>query len=155
MDGGTNALIAEAGGMPLPTPPLPCGARSAASTRSTGRQAGSKRRGQGLRPGLSNAFTASVQAAIQAARDERARADEGPTFDRLKSAHPEAPDEALREAVRAAVKLETDCGRYFSPNGPDFAASLLEAVRLARGENPGFSEATYRALLDHMAYLMK
>jgi len=106
------------------------------------------------KPG-SKAFTISIQEAIQAARDERVNADSGPTFHRLKSAHPEAPDATLQEAVKAAVKLETDCTRHYSPDGSNYSETIGEAVRLARVQNPGFSEATYKALLDDMALAMR
>lgn len=110
---------------------------------------------RGARPGPSAAFMASVRDAVRAARDEPAHAHEGPTFHRLKLAHPEASDADIQAAIKAAVELEADCARYFSPAGPDYEEKIRDAVRLARRDNPRFSEETYRSLFDHMAYVMK
>ena len=110
--------------------------------------------GRGARPG-SASFISSVEDAIRAARAEPGQAHDGPTFHRLKLAHPEASDKNLQEAIKAAVKLETDCAAYFSHNNSDYAENIKEAVRLARMDNPEFSDATYRSLFDYMAYVMK
>jgi sugar phosphate isomerase/epimerase len=98
---------------------------------------------------------ASVQDAIQAARDEPTHAHEGPTFHRLKSAHPEASDANIQDAIKAAVKLEADCARYFSHSSPDHESNVDNAVRLARIDNPGFSDVIYKSLFDYMAFVMK
>jgi hypothetical protein len=96
-----------------------------------------------------------VEDAIRAARDEGGHAHDGPTFHRLKSAHPEASDKSLQEAIKAAVKLEADCTRYISNNSPDYVDNIKESVRLARIDNPEFSDATYKSLFDYMAFVMK
>jgi hypothetical protein len=62
----------------------------------------------------------------------------GPTFARLKRAHPEADDDSLKKAVFAAMKLSEDCARFFSDD-------VTRAVERAKQENPGFSEETYGA----------
>ena len=55
-----------------------------------------------------------VRAAIANVLHERNTAHEGPTFGRLKRAHPDATDEDLTRAIKAAVKLDGDCTRFFS-----------------------------------------
>jgi hypothetical protein len=54
-----------------------------------------------------------VRAAIANVLRERNTAPEGPTFGRLKRAHPGVNDEDLQRAIKAAVKLEGDCTRFF------------------------------------------
>jgi hypothetical protein len=74
----------------------------------------------------------------------------GPSFCRLKAAHPEASDDDVRRAIRATIKLEKDIvnpGRRFSTG--DYWKDTNDWVRWAFDMNPGFTEATFRRLLDH------
>src|SRR5689334_6748882 len=69
--------------------------------------------GKSSSPRLSGDPAAQLARAIGALDFERANAAGGPTFDRLKIAHPQADDASLRHAIERAVKLETDCARHF------------------------------------------
>ena len=79
---------------------------------------------------------------------ERATAHDGPTFDRLKQAHPEASDEDVKVAIKAAVKLDTDCVKYFSYSNEGYSSDLNRAMDLATKANPGFQQKTY----DHAGF---
>jgi hypothetical protein len=96
-----------------------------------------------------------VRQAFAHVSHERATAHEGPTFDRLKRAHPEAPDDDLRTAIKAALKLEGDCLRHFSSTGADYFEDVRRAVALARQDNPGFREQTYRQAEHDLAVTMR
>ena len=94
------------------------------------------------------AFGKAVRAAIANVLHERNTAHEGPTFGRLKRAHPAATDEDLKGAIKAAVKLDGDCGRFFSY---DFTRD----IDLAKKANPGFQEQTYESAWHHTAVMMR
>jgi len=96
-----------------------------------------------------------VRAAIANVLHERNTAHEGPTFGRLKRAHPEAKDEDLKRAIQAAVKLEGDCTRFFSSTGPRYVDDVNRAVDLAKQENPGFQEQTYEQASYDLARAMR
>jgi hypothetical protein len=102
-------------------------------------------------------FVRSAREAIAAMRHERANAHEGLTFDRMKRAHPEAGDDDLKLAIKAAVKFDQDCTRHFSYSGPgpDYASEVARAVDLAMRENPGFSEETRNAARHALAAEMR
>jgi hypothetical protein len=73
----------------------------------------------------------------------------GPSFYRLKAAHPDAADDDVRSAIRAVVKLEKDLmnpGRTFSTG--NHWKDTEDWVRWALDMNPGFSEATFQRLLN-------
>jgi hypothetical protein len=89
-----------------------------------------------------------IPSVIQNLRAERAHGHEGPTFQRLKSVHPEATDAELQEAIKAAIKLEADCLRHYRDD-------VAEAVNLARAENPEFGEITYERLYLDMRQAMR
>ena len=89
-------------------------------------------------------FTRVIQATIRALLWERDTAHDGPTFDRLKRAHPEASDRKMKDAIKAAVKLDHDCMKNFSyQNGADHGVDVDRAIAKARKNNSEFSEATY------------
>jgi hypothetical protein len=96
-----------------------------------------------------------VRSAIANVLHERNTAHEGPTFDRLKRAHPAATDEDLQRAIKAAVKLDGDCTRFFSDKGPDYLDDVRRAIELAKKENPGFQEQTYKSAFHHLAVMMR
>lgn len=73
----------------------------------------------------------------------------GPSFYRLKAAHPEASDDDVRRAICATVKLEKDIinpGRTFSTGNR--WKDTEDWVRWAFDMNPGFTEVTFRRLLN-------
>jgi hypothetical protein len=76
-------------------------------------------------------------------------------FGRLKRAHPKAKDEDLKWAIKAAVKLDGDCTRFFSSKGPRYLDDVTQAVDLAKKENPGFQEQTYELASFDLARTMR
>ena len=96
-----------------------------------------------------------VRAAIANVLHERNTAHEGSTFGRLKRAHPEAKDEDLMRAIKAAVKLDGDCTRFFSYKEPSYLDDVRRAIELAKKENPGFQEQTYESASYHLAVMMR
>ncbi|HEV2545861.1 MAG TPA: hypothetical protein VGU20_00840 [Stellaceae bacterium] len=101
------------------------------------------------------ALAQSVAAALSKARADRAHAENGPTFLRLRRAHPNAGDDALKSAIRTALKLDEDCTRFFSPSGDDFTANIARAIAGARRENPGFLAETYELARAELMRTMK
>jgi len=81
-------------------------------------------------------------------------AQDGPTFDRLKRAHPHAADPELKQAIVDAVKFDDDCFNYFS-YGTDFGETCLRAVARAAQDHPPYLETTYRDARNRVAYCMK
>ena len=87
---------------------------------------------------------------------KRDHAQDGPTFDRLKRAHPQADDTAIKRAIIAAVRFDDACFKYFTLDSTDYWKRVVSAVALAqRKENPGYLESTYEAARNHVAYYMK
>ena len=83
-------------------------------------------------------------------------AQDGPTFDRLKRAHPRADDTEAKLAIIAAVRFDDACFKHFTVDSTDYWQRVVRAVALAqRQENPGYLEGTYEAARDHVAYYMK
>jgi hypothetical protein len=58
-------------------------------------------------------------------------AQDGPTFGRLKRAHPHVDDAELKAAIVAAVKFDDDCFRFFSRGG-DYSEKV-KPLRRPRG----------------------
>jgi hypothetical protein len=81
-------------------------------------------------------------------------AADGPTFYRLKEAHPESSDESLKLAVDLAVKLYRDCPKYYTYTVGGLA-DCQRAVDLARKDNPGFLESTYEAARNDMCFQLR
>jgi hypothetical protein len=88
-------------------------------------------------------------------RHERDFAHEGPTFDRLKRAQPQARDEDIRDAIKAALKMWDDCEKYLDKNWTDLGRAADSAVARARRENPGFLDATWRQAAYWLCYFYK
>lgn len=88
-------------------------------------------------------------------RFERANAHDGITFDRMKRVHPKATDADIKAAIKAAVKLDDDCSRYFDRDYADFIKAIDNALAKATRENPGFLPTTYRAAGSYLLYLWK
>ena len=100
-------------------------------------------------------FARSVRRAFASVIFERDNAQHGPTFRRLKQTHPNVPDESLREAIRLAVKFDTDCSKYFSHSAAGLFEDAKRAVEQARVANPGFTEATYRRAVQKLCEAMR
>lgn len=111
--------------------------------------------GKSSSPRLSGDPAAQLQQAIGALDFERANAAGGPTFDRLKIAHPEADDASLRHAIELAVKLETDCASHFAHTAAGPEADAQRALEFARAGNPGFLEASYIAAARYLCTVMR
>lgn len=88
-------------------------------------------------------------------RYDRDHAEDGPTFGRLKRAHPQALDEDIRQAISAAVKFDDDCFKYFVVDSTDYWQRVVRAVMLAARKHPGYLDSTYDAARNHVAYYMK
>jgi len=88
-------------------------------------------------------------------RHEREQAHEGITFDRMKRLHPRARDADIKAAIKAAVKLDDDCNRYFDRNYTDFFRAIDDALAKATRDNPGFLETTYRSAGSYLLFLWK
>jgi hypothetical protein len=83
-------------------------------------------------------------------------AHRGPTFDKLKRAHPGTDDHELQRAIKLAVKFDRDCMRYFSysVNG-GIDDDVQRAMDLARKENPDFLDSTYDRARSLLRTMMK
>jgi hypothetical protein len=89
-------------------------------------------------------------------RFERDHVQDGPTFDRLKRAHPLADDTDAKLAIIAAVRFDDACFKYFTVDSTDYWDRVVRAVALAqRQEKPGYLEATYETARYHVAFYMK
>jgi hypothetical protein len=87
---------------------------------------------------------------------ERDFAQDGPSFDRLKRAHPHAADAELKAAIIAAVKFDDDCFKYFSySDRGDYLENVPHAVAQAARHNPPYLKTTYRDAENRVAYNMK
>jgi hypothetical protein len=83
-------------------------------------------------------------------------AQDGPTFVRVKRAHPRASDTELKQVIVEAVKFDDDCFKYFSyGSGENYLDNTPHAVARAARENPPYLEATYRDAENWVAYNMK
>jgi hypothetical protein len=98
------------------------------------------------------AIFAKVMAAIVR---ERQTAQDGPTFGRMKKAHPEAGDAEIRQAITAAVKFDTDCTSNFTYRSTDYWDDVTRAIDRARAMNPGFLQSTYEAARYALAFAMR
>jgi hypothetical protein len=88
-------------------------------------------------------------------RAEREDAHNRVTFTRMKRVHPKANDAAIKAAIRAAVKLDDDCNRYFDRDYADFFKAIDDALARAKRDNPGFLETTYHSAGSYLLYLWK
>jgi hypothetical protein len=105
-------------------------------------------------------FKVAVHDAITTVRFERDNAQDGPTFTRLKRAHPNADDQDIKGAIVAAVKLRKDCTRYFShedprPGRPSWRDCIKSAIARAKAENPGFLDASYKSAEHDLEFAMR
>jgi hypothetical protein len=85
---------------------------------------------------------------------DRDNAHFGPTFYRLKAVYPGSDDIALRNAIKAAIKLDTACNTHFSYSDQGLDADVKRAVDVARRENPYFEEETYKRASSALRFAM-
>jgi hypothetical protein len=98
----------------------------------------------------------SMQEFSAALKYEHDFALDGPTFERLKRAHPCAADAELKAAIVAAVKFDDDCFRYFSyGHGENYLDNVPHAVARAAQNHPPYLGTTYRDAENWVAYNMK
>jgi hypothetical protein len=88
-------------------------------------------------------------------RYEHDHAQDGKTFERLKRAHPKAHDAEAKKAIIAGVKFNDDCFKYFPTQPADFDRRIDHAIALARKDNPGYLESTYRLARYWVMFYMK
>lgn len=145
--------IATAAGLPLPDAAYFLWVRRFALDQRERRVTARSGRAANLKDPA--AVAQSAAAALAKARADRASAEDGPTFLRLRRAHPNAGDDALKSAIRTALKLDEDCTRFFSPSGDDFTANIARAIEGARMENPEFLAETYELARAELMRTMK
>jgi hypothetical protein len=105
------------------------------------------------------------EAARQAARErsiarakvmlDRANAHNGPTFARLKQAHPGCGDDELKAAIKAAVKFDDDCFASYPHERGDEWDKAVRAVASAARKNPSYLDGTLHDAANRVAYYMK
>jgi hypothetical protein len=99
----------------------------------------------GIDPTDPAVFAPMVRKIMATLARERQTAQDGPTFGRMKKAHPEAGDAEIKQAITAAVKFDTDCTSSFSYRSPDYGDDVRRAIDQAKAMNPGFLQSTYEA----------
>jgi hypothetical protein len=86
---------------------------------------------------------------------ERANAHDGVTFARVKRVQPKANDADIKVAIKAAVKLDDDCVKYFDRNYQDFFKAIDTALAQAKRDNPGYLDRTYQSTGNFLLYCFK
>lgn len=86
---------------------------------------------------------------------DRANTHNGPTFTRLKQAHPGTADDELKAAIKLAVKFDRDCFDNYPRERGDDWDKAVRAVSAAARINPGYREATLHEAANRVAYYMK
>ena len=98
----------------------------------------------------------SLHEAAAEIKHEHDFAQDGPTFDRLRRAHPHAGDAEAKQAIVDAVKFCDDCCKHFSHGrAEDYWDNVVRAVAQAAQDHPPYLETTYRDARNCVAYLMK
>jgi hypothetical protein len=102
----------------------------------------------------------SMRESMAQIRYEHDFAQDGPTFDRLKRAHPHAADSELKQAIVAAVKFDDDCFNHLIKDGAkywegDYWDNVVRAVVRAALDHPLYLDTTYRDARNWVAYNMK
>jgi hypothetical protein len=97
----------------------------------------------------------SPQEQAAAMRHDRDFAQDGPTFEHLKAAHPRITDAEIKQAIVSAVKFEDAGFKYFVDDSTDYWERCVNAVAQAEKENPGYLESTYRQARNDVAYYYK
>jgi hypothetical protein len=88
-------------------------------------------------------------------RHDRDYAQDGPAFTHLKSAHPRASDDEIKQAIITAVRFEDACFKYFVQDSTDYWQRCVRAVALAAKESPHYLESTYQLARNDVTYYMK
>jgi hypothetical protein len=89
-------------------------------------------------------------------RYDRDCAQDGPAFAHLKSAHPHASDDEIKQAIIATVRFEDACFKYFErDNTVDYWDRCVRAVARAAKESPVYLERTYQQARNDVAYYYK
>ena len=98
----------------------------------------------------------AMQESMARINHEHDFAQDGPTFDRLKRAHPHAADTEVKRAIVEAVKFDDDCFKYFSYGRVEELWDMcVHAVSRAAQEHAPYLEITYRDARNWVAYNMK
>jgi hypothetical protein len=105
------------------------------------------------------------QAALDAARArsiaraqltlDKANTHNGPTFARLKAAHPKVGDDELKAAIKAAVAFDNACFADYPRERGDDWHKAVRAVASAARKNPGYLDVTLHEAANRVAYYMK
>lgn len=85
---------------------------------------------------------------------ERANAHDGATFARVRRVHPKATDADIKAAIKAAVKFDDDCVKYFDRD-TDFFKAIDTALAQAKRDNPGYLDRTYQSAGNFLFYCFK
>jgi hypothetical protein len=96
-----------------------------------------------------------IRQSIAAIRFRETNAHLGPPFYWLKSAHPDADDSVLQNAIRAAIKFDQDCVRFFAYNSKNYIEDVETAVNRASDESPGFTEPTLKRAHSRLCWAMR
>jgi len=86
---------------------------------------------------------------------DTANAHNGPTFGRLKQAHPGSGDDELKAAIKLAVTFDRACFDSYPRERGDDWDKAVRAVAAAARLNPGYSEDTLHDAANRVAYYMK
>ncbi len=86
---------------------------------------------------------------------DKANAHNGPTFARLRQAHPRAGDDELKAAIKAAVKFDDACFANYPHERGDDWDKAVRAVASAARKNPGYLDVTLHEAANRVAYYMK
>jgi hypothetical protein len=97
----------------------------------------------------------SMQEITAQLKQEHDFAQDGPSFDRLKRAHPNAPDLELKRAIVTAVQFDDACFRHFERCGRNEWEAAKRAVARAANEHPGYLEETLFDARNWVAFNMK
>ena len=111
--------------------------------------------GRSSSPPLGGDAASQIRQATRALDFERANAANGPTFHRLRLAHPHTDERDLKDAIDRGVRLEADCAKHFRNSGAGLDVDAKRAVDLARYDNPGFLDASYEVAAEYLRIVMR
>ena len=150
MGWSVDDIIAEAARLPLPDAAYMLWREKSTFERLEGR------RWEPRDMSTPEAIEKSMREVSVQLKHEHDFAQDGPTFDRLKRAHPHVGDPELKAAIVAAVQFDDACFRYFSyGHGEGYLDNVPRAVARAARDHPGYLETTHRDACNWVAYNMK